>query len=101
MSEIPAIDRGIAGRITPSGRDASTETRAADAGARPGEIARGADRVELSDRARLLQKLQSAPEIRTELVERVRREIEAGTYDSAERFDAAADALIAEEYEGN
>lgn len=100
MSEIPAIDRGIAGRIAPSGRDASADAPARDGG-RPGEIARGSDRVELSDGARLLQKLQAQPDIRADLVDRVRREIEAGDYDTPERFAAAIETLIAEEYEGN
>jgi hypothetical protein len=32
--------------------------------------------------------------IRKELVERVRREIEAGTYDTPEKWDAALEALL-------
>ena len=49
----------------------------------------------------MLQQLRAQPEIRTELVNRVRQEIEQGTYDTPERFDAATDGLISEEFEGN
>jgi len=34
------------------------------------------------------------PEIRTELVKRVRREIAEGTYDTPEKFDQALDRLL-------
>lgn len=34
------------------------------------------------------------PEIRTELVERVRREIAAGTYDTPEKWEAALDRML-------
>jgi hypothetical protein len=37
--------------------------------------------------------------IRKELVERVRREIEAGTYDTQEKWDAALDSLLERMYE--
>lgn len=61
---------------------------------RPVEVAvrRDADRVEVSREAR-----EAAPRIesvRRELVDRVRREIEAGTYDTDERLNLAADAII-------
>ena len=35
----------------------------------------------------------SAPEVRQELVARIREEIEAGTYDTAEKFEAALERL--------
>ncbi|MEX2218183.1 MAG: flagellar biosynthesis anti-sigma factor FlgM [Phycisphaerales bacterium] len=57
---------------------------------------RPSDRVELSDRARLLSKLNAMPDIRQDLVDRIRREIAEGSYDSAERMDRAIDALTQE-----
>jgi hypothetical protein len=36
----------------------------------------------------------SPPFVRSELVERVRREIEAGTYDTPEKWEAALDRLL-------
>ena len=55
---------------------------------------RGSDRVELSEQARLLSKLKQLPEIREGLVNSVKSQIEAGNYDTAERFDTAVNALI-------
>lgn len=55
--------------------------------ARPGD--RGRDRIELSDVARYLSQLQAVPEIRRDLVDRVRAEIAAGNYDTPERVDEA------------
>jgi anti-sigma28 factor (negative regulator of flagellin synthesis) len=40
------------------------------------------------------QDAQEDKHIRKELVERVRREIEAGTYDTPEKWDAALDRLL-------
>jgi hypothetical protein len=45
--------------------------------------------VELSDRARYLSKMAELPPVRSELVDAVRRQIEAGTYDSTDRLDEA------------
>ena len=58
------------------------------------EPARAGDRVQLSDQARLLSKLKQLPEIREGLVNSVKAQIQAGTYDTAERFDTAVNALL-------
>lgn len=55
---------------------------------------RPSDRVELSDRARYLAQLQQVPPVRQSLIDEVRAQIEAGTYDTPERLDAALDGLI-------
>lgn len=55
---------------------------------------RAGDRVELSEQARLLSKLKQLPEIREGLVNSVKSQIEAGNYDTAERFDTAVNALL-------
>jgi hypothetical protein len=73
-------DRGTAGRGA---------QRPADPGA-----ARPSDRVELSDRARYLAKLAQVPTVRQGLIDQVRSQIEAGVYDTPERFEAALDGLI-------
>lgn len=59
----------------------------------PGRTERPSDRVELSDRARLLNKLINLPDVRRDLVDEVRRSIEAGTYDTPERLDGALNGL--------
>lgn len=56
--------------------------------------ARGGDRVELSNQARLLSKLKQLPEIREGLVNSVKSQIEAGNYDTEERFDTALNNLL-------
>lgn len=55
---------------------------------------RGDDRVELSEQARLLNKLKQLPEIREGLINSVKAQIDAGNYDTDERFDTAINALL-------
>jgi len=55
---------------------------------------RTGDRVELSEQARLLSKLKQLPEVREGLVNSVKSQIEAGSYDTPERFDTAINALL-------
>jgi len=52
---------------------------------------RGSDSVELSSAARFLGKLKELPDIRQDLVDRVRSEIEQGNYDTEEKVDAILD----------
>jgi len=52
------------------------------------------DQAELSDVSRLLSKLQDLPEIREDLVSRVRAELDAGTYETDAKIDAAIDAML-------
>ena len=56
--------------------------------------ARNSDRVELSAQARMLSKLKQLPEVREGLVNSVKAQIEAGNYDTEERFDTAVNALL-------
>ncbi len=60
---------------------------------------RESDSVDLSEHARLLETLRENSTIRTELIARVRAEIEAGTYETSERLERALDAL-AEDLQG-
>ena len=54
------------------------------------------DTVEISAAARLAAKVQQIPEVRTELVERVKAEIAAGTYETPERLEIAVNRLMEE-----
>lgn len=56
--------------------------------------ARTSDRVELSRAAKYLSQLRAEPEQRTDLINRVRAEIESGTYLSDDKLDQAADQLL-------
>lgn len=59
-------------------------------------LSAGTDRVELSDMARYLSRLNELPEIRAELVERVRAEIAAGRYETPEKLEAAITGILEE-----
>ena len=60
----------------------------------PAASHRGPDQVELSPRAQLLSKIAQLPEVRQDLVDRVRSEIDSGTYDTPEKVDALMDSLL-------
>lgn len=55
---------------------------------------READRVEVSQVASMLSKLKNLPEVRQDLVAKVRAELAAGTYNADDKLDAALDALL-------
>ena len=69
----------------------SIQANAAPVG--PGSIS---DIVELSAAAQLVAKVHQLPEIRTELVERIKAEIAAGTYETPERLEIAVSRLTDE-----
>jgi len=56
-----------------------------------------ADRVELSDFARYLDMLRQVPDVRHSLIDRVKSQIEAGTYECDEKIDAAIENFAREE----
>src|SRR6185436_9194345 len=94
MSDISSVVGPGAGRLDGSAETMGRVAGAAPAASSPGRIERPSDRVELSDRARLLSKLASLPEVRQDLVDRVKREIEDGGYDTPERMDSALNSMI-------
>ncbi len=54
------------------------------------------DRVEISEMARWKAKLAEVPPIREELVESVRAQIEAGTYETDAKIRIAAEQMLAD-----
>jgi hypothetical protein len=54
------------------------------------------DVVEISDVARLAAKLHEIPPVRTELIERVKAELVAGTYETHERLEITVERLMEE-----
>ena len=62
----------------------------------PSEPVEVPDTVEISAAARLAAKVQEIPEIRIELVERIKAEIAAGTYESPEKLEIAVNKLMEE-----
>ena len=59
-----------------------------------------ADVVEISAAAKLAAKVQQIPEIRTDLVEQIKTEIAAGTYETPERLEIAVDKLAEDLFPG-
>ena len=55
--------------------------------------ARGADKLELSGMSHLLKTLKSN-DVRADMVAQVKAQIEAGTYETDEKLDAAVDRLL-------
>jgi len=54
------------------------------------------DAAEISTAARLARKIQDLPEIRADLVQRVKEEIAAGNYETPERVEVAVQRLMDE-----
>ena len=54
---------------------------------------RKSDSVEFSQAARYLAKIAELPDIRQDLVDRVKGEIAAGTYETEDKIDALLDSL--------
>ncbi len=52
------------------------------------------DRIELSANADWLDRIHQMPDVRAELVEQVRAQIAAGTYDTTDKVDAILDDLL-------
>jgi hypothetical protein len=55
------------------------------------------DRVELSDFARYLDMLRQLPNIRQNLVDLVKSQIDAGTYETDDKIDAAIELIARDE----
>lgn len=88
MSDISPIQRTLAADFEPKLKlnGASTEAES---------VSRGQDRVQLSDAAQVLAAAKENP-IRQELVDRVKAEINAGTYETPDKYDAALDELLSD-----
>lgn len=86
MSDIAPLGRPTPSTYAPSTRPARPPV------AQPG-VAQGRDQADFSSAAQMLSKLNSLPDVRQGLVDRVKGEIEAGTYETPEKLDAALRGL--------
>lgn len=87
MSDIaPLHNARAASSYSPTGRAQRPATT-------PTEYTRGSDQLELSETAKLLAKLANLPDVREDLVARVKAEIADGTYETADKLDAAIEGL--------
>lgn len=94
MSHISNISNGDLSRIASYAPARPVSDRADAPAATASTSETRADTVDLSDRARFLDALRSNSIVRTDLVDRVRAEIAAGTYDTPERLDQAINAML-------
>ncbi len=90
MPEIPSIGHGAVGPIN---RAASISAYQNTESVRE-QIEPLGDRVELSRHAQLLDRLRQLPEVRSDLVEQIKQSIADGTYESADKLDAAIARLL-------
>jgi len=93
MSDISPINTATTHRVGRISVVAPISNRNADE-VRGRGGARTDDRVEISRVAQYLSQLQSEPAPRTELIDRVRSEIQSGIYLTDEKLSAAAGELL-------
>jgi negative regulator of flagellin synthesis FlgM len=62
----------------------------------PNSAAQPVDQLDISREAQELSQARESTEIRQDLVNRVKREIAAGVYDTEEKFEIALDRLLSE-----
>lgn len=86
MSEISPVSRTTATTTTPTARPAAQDSAV-------GTASRGSDRVEFSQTAQLLSKLAKLPDVRQDVVDRVKAEIASGNYESDDKIEAVLDRL--------
>ena len=86
MTDVSPISRPAAPTLAPGAhaRGASASSEAPT---------RGSDRVELSAASQYFAKLAALPEVRMDLVNRVKQQIKADTYETSEKVDGAIDGL--------
>jgi len=87
---------GINGVQPPSASKPIEPAGAVPPKAAPVESAGISDVVEISQAARLAELVHQLPEIRAELVQRVKAELAAGTYETPERLEIALNNLMDE-----
>lgn len=90
MSEIPPI--GSTG--PPAAGRPSQPAKSTPETAGPG---RDRDQVELSHTAQLLSRIHELPDMRQDLIDRIREQIQSGTYETPEKIEQAIQKLVEEE----
>lgn len=86
MSDISPLSRSQAPLTNPASTRQGQPDQAPAA-------ARGRDQADFSTAATLLSRLNALPDVRQDLVERVREQINAGTYETPEKLDQALTGL--------
>jgi len=87
---------GIHGIQPPAASNAVDPITAAQPTKSPIRLDNVTDTVEISLVAKLAARVDQLPEVRTELIERIKAEIAAGAYETPERIEIAAERLMEE-----
>lgn len=87
MSDISPINRSSAAAVAQATRAMRQQPVEVSIPTRP------TDKVELSTASRLLSRLSEVPEVRQDLVDRVRQEIASGSYETDDKINAAIEGL--------
>lgn len=95
MADISSIGGAGEARFRASAAERTTQNPADHARIESARRSRQADTVSLSDAARTAAQAEPA-EVRTELTSRVRAELDAGTYVTQDKLDAAVEKLVGE-----
>jgi len=56
----------------------------------------GVDQLDISDKADMVSRVRELPDVRQDLVSRMKAEIASGTYDTDEKLDIALDRMLDE-----
>jgi anti-sigma28 factor (negative regulator of flagellin synthesis) len=94
MTDISSINSSTTQRARRVSVDPSTTSTSSTDELRGRGGTRNDDQVEISHVAQYLSQLQSEPAQRTDLIDRVRTQIESGTYLTDDKLSAAADELL-------
>lgn len=92
MRSVDPMVNALANPVSPASRGANADSRTAIRARNADQPRRNSDVVDLSDAARSRLASEDQP-IRSELVNRVRAEIAAGSYDSDAKLDVVIDRL--------
>ena len=97
MPDISSVGHGSVGPLDRASSPTNLRRDPAEASIEPkAPPARPGDRVELSSYARYLDQLRQLPPGRLDRVDDVKRDIEAGRYETSEKLEAAIDRLLDE-----
>lgn len=96
MSELSPLSSGQVARTGRVGPATGRRSDAAEESARVPGRDRGADEVQFSSHIQHLMELKNGGPVRMDLVNRIRNEIEQGSYETPEKIDAAIDELMSE-----
>lgn len=101
LSEFSPIASGQVARTGRVGPASQRRTESSEQAARVPGRDRGADEVKFSSHIQHLIELKNGGPVRQDLVNRIRAEIEQGSYETPEKVEAAIDELMGELHEGD